>query len=127
MSPADTLARFADDRFVILRENMKDAADVDEIAERVDAALLEPFALTGADQPVALTASIGVVFAGPGSAISDELVTGADEAMRKAKNERDAPHQIIDLRATVNTHATNQSDDESQASSSVATFTHGTT
>ena len=70
---ADTLARFADDKFVILRENMKSAGDVDGIVSRVDAALREPFTLIGADEPLSITATIGVVFAGSASAMSNDL------------------------------------------------------
>ena len=127
VEPADTLARVADDKFVVLCENLNSAADVDEIAERVDAALVKPFALIGADQPVALTASIGVVFAGPGSAMSNELVTRAEEAMRKAQEEPDMPHQIIDLRAALNS-GTNLSGSQVQLSSSITSpLARGTT
>ena len=106
LDSADTLARFGDDKFVILCENMNRAVDVDEIAGRVDATLLEPFALIGADRPVALTASTGVVFAGYGNAMSNDLVTKADQAMSKELIARDSPHQLIDLRAALAERAT---------------------
>lgn len=79
---ADTLARFADDKFVILRENMNSALDVDALAKRIDSALQEPFALVGADEPLQLTATIGVVFADCGSSMSNRLVVNAGKAMR---------------------------------------------
>ena len=103
---ADTVARFSDDKFVILCEDMNSPVDVESVARRVDAALLEPFALTGADRPVALTASIGVVFEGSGNSMSNDLVEKADKAMSNAMKTRDAPHQLIDLRATLATRAT---------------------
>ena len=106
LDSADTLARFGDDKFVILCENISSAVDVDEIAGRVDAALLEPFALIGADRPVALTASTGVVFAGFGNAMSNDLLTKADQAMSKELKARDSPHQLIDLRAALAERAT---------------------
>lgn len=102
---ADTVARFADQKFVILCESITSAVDVKAIARRVDEVLLEPFALTGADQPVVLTASIGVVFAGSGNALSNDLVDEADKAMSKAMKTTDVPHQLIDLRATPATRA----------------------
>ena len=119
---ADTVARFADDKFVILCENMDSAHDVDGIAGRVDAALLEPFALVGADQPLAVTASIGVVFAGLASAMSTDLVTKADKTMHNAKKKRDAPHELIDLRAALNKHRGKRAQRGGTASSIAATL-----
>ena len=106
VSPADTLARFTDDKFVILCEHMDSADDVDGIVRRVDAALQEPFTLIGADEPLRITATIGVVFADSAGAMSHDLVVKADKAMRKAKKDHDFPHQIIDFRAAVTKHAT---------------------
>ena len=119
---ADTLARFADDKFVILCENIDSAVNVDGIVGRVDAALLEPFALIGADRPVALTASIGVVFAGSAKAISNDLVVKADKAMLAAKKELAAPHQLIDLRVVLNKHLVKSSEVQGTASSMVTTL-----
>jgi diguanylate cyclase (GGDEF)-like protein len=119
---ADTLARFADDKFVILCENIVSAVNVDGIAERVDAALLEPFALIGADRPVALTASIGVVFAGSASALSNDLVVKADKAMLAAKKDHAAPHQLIDLRVALDEHLVTSSEGQGTVSSMVTTL-----
>jgi diguanylate cyclase (GGDEF)-like protein len=118
----DTLARFADDKFVVLCENMEAVSDVDEIAGRVDAALLEPFALIGADLPVALTVSIGVVFAGSSNTMSNDLVVNADKVMLAAKETLAAPHQLIDLRTALNTRLIESSESQNTASSTVTTF-----
>lgn len=123
---ADTLARFADDKFVILCENMDKAVNVDGIAGRVDAALVEPFALIGADRPVALTATIGVVFAGRANTMSTDLVTNADKVMLKAKKKLAAPHQLIDLRAALNKHLVKSPERPGTASSMATTYARQT-
>ena len=113
VSPADTLSRFADDKFVVLCENTREA-DVDGIAQRVSAALQKPFELAGTDRPVTLAVSIGVVFAGPGGAISHDLLLRADEVMRAATIGLGAAHPIIDLRATLNSQAPTTARDQEQ-------------
>ncbi|MEO5841065.1 MAG: diguanylate cyclase [Acidimicrobiales bacterium] len=95
---ADTLARFGDDKFVILRENMHRAIDVDGIAKRVDEALRAPFALVGADDPLHLTATIGVVFSGCANAMSNALVVDTAKGMRHTKRTSEPRPRIIDLR-----------------------------
>ena len=103
---ADTLARFGDDKFVILRENMKSPLDVDRLATRVDAALRAPFALIGADAPLRLTATVGVVFSGRASAMSNGLVVNTARTMRQAKKAHHPKRQIIDLRVASAKHTT---------------------
>jgi diguanylate cyclase (GGDEF)-like protein len=94
--PGDTLARFAGDEFVFLCEDMESAADGELLGSRIDRAFLEPFVLTGVQ--LAVTASVGLAFAGAGEAVSTYLVSNADIAMYQAKRKGGAGHQIIDLR-----------------------------
>jgi diguanylate cyclase (GGDEF)-like protein len=94
--PGDTLARFSGDEFVFLCEDLHSAADVEILAKRVDDAFVDPFVL--GDDELALTASVGVAFAGPGEDISNRLVVNADIAMYQAKRKGGAGHQIINLR-----------------------------
>ena len=94
--PGDTLARFAGDEFVFLCEDLDRALDVEVLARRVDEAFVHPFTLAGAE--IAVSASVGVAFAGPGTEISDQLVAEADVAMYQAKRMGGARHQSIDLR-----------------------------
>jgi diguanylate cyclase (GGDEF)-like protein len=97
--PGDTLARFSGDEFVFLCEDLQSAADVDALATRVDDAFIEPFSVGGVQ--LAVTASVGMAFAGPGEDISDKLVVQADVAMYQAKRRGGGGHQIIDLRETL--------------------------
>jgi diguanylate cyclase (GGDEF)-like protein len=94
--PGDTLARFSGDEFVFLCEDLQSPADVEALAARVDDAFIEPFSVGGVR--LAVTASVGVAFAGPGEDISDRLVVQADVAMYQAKRRGGGGHQVIDLR-----------------------------
>jgi diguanylate cyclase (GGDEF)-like protein len=94
----DTLARFSGDEFVFLCEDLRSADDVEILARRVDDAFATPFDLDGAERPLALTASVGVAFAGPGEDISQQLVVEADMAMYQAKRTGGSAHRVLDLR-----------------------------
>jgi len=94
--PGDTLARFSGDEFVFLCEDLASGADVEALAKRVEEAFDVPFSLTGG--PIAITASVGMAYAGPGEAISDQLLVRADTAMYQAKRKGGGAHQVIDLR-----------------------------
>ena len=86
VSAGDTLARFSGDEFVMLCEDLSEVADVDRLAQRVSEVLVEPFRLAGV--VLAVTASVGIAFAGPGREISNELVVEADRAMYRVKRNR---------------------------------------
>jgi diguanylate cyclase (GGDEF)-like protein len=106
--PGDTLARFSGDEFVFLCEDMENANDVEQLAGRIDAAFSQPFVLAGVD--LALTASVGVAFAGPGREVSSRLLADADIAMYQAKRKGGAGHQILDLREALETSDRNSLD-----------------
>ncbi len=94
--PGDTLARVAGDEFVFLCEGLRGSHDIEGLAQRIDHAFAQPFALTGVE--LRITASLGVAVAGPGDDVSSRLVTTADTAMYQAKRQGGATHQVIDLR-----------------------------
>jgi diguanylate cyclase (GGDEF)-like protein len=96
LRPGDTLARISGDEFVILCEDLEGEAQVEAIAARIDAALAVPFVLS--TTTVAMTASVGIAFAGRDDQIPEELLQDADVAMYQAKRQGGARHQIIDLR-----------------------------
>jgi diguanylate cyclase (GGDEF)-like protein len=80
----DTVARWGGDEFAVLVENAAGEHEVAELAERLAAAIAgAPFKV--ADREVALTASVGVVVAGPGEE-TDLLLRNADVAMSQAKD-----------------------------------------
>jgi diguanylate cyclase (GGDEF)-like protein len=96
----DTLAKFSGDEFVVLCEDLCDAIEVDSLAGSISESLVQPFRLTGV--VLAVTASVGIAFAGPGQDISTELVDAADRAMYQAKRDkakRNAAREIVDVRA----------------------------
>ena len=101
----DTLARVSGDEFVFLCEDLDGLADVEILASRIDEAFADPFQL--ADCELAVTASVGMAFAGPGEDISKQLVVNADIAMYQAKRKGGAGHQIIDLREALETNDRN--------------------
>jgi diguanylate cyclase (GGDEF)-like protein len=94
--PGDTLARLSGDEFVILCRGVTHAAAIDLLATRIDEAFLLPFVLSGVD--LFVTASVGMAYAGPGVAVTHQLLVNADIAMYQAKRKGGAGHQIFDLR-----------------------------
>jgi len=101
LRPGDTLARVSGDEFVILCEDLKDAADVQTLAHRIDSAFNVPFTVPDADRgsrALTVTASIGMAFAGQSHNIGPSLIRDADTAMYQAKRKGGGAHQVIDLR-----------------------------
>jgi len=96
LRPGDTLARLSGDEFVILCEDLAVSSEADTIADRIGAALQEPFDLSVAG--IETSASIGIAFAGrPGHHLPEEILHDSDTAMYQAKRKGGARHQIIDL------------------------------
>ncbi|MFJ6213126.1 putative bifunctional diguanylate cyclase/phosphodiesterase [Streptomyces sp. NPDC092296] len=79
----DTVARLGGDEFAALVAGRIDEGQVRDIAERLRAVLSEPYPLGGTE--LAVAASIGIAFAGPGTAPA-ELMRNADLAMYRAKS-----------------------------------------
>jgi diguanylate cyclase (GGDEF)-like protein len=94
--PGDILARVSGDEFVILCQGVTHAGAIELLAARIDEAFMLPFVLSGVD--LFVTASVGMAYAGPGVAVTPQLVVNADIAMYQAKRKGGAGHQIIDLR-----------------------------
>ncbi len=94
--PGDTLARVSGDEFVFLCEDLRDIADAETLAQRIGDAFTAPFALDDVD--VAMTASVGMAFAGRGEVITPQPVVDADIAMYQAKRLGRGGHVAIDLR-----------------------------
>jgi diguanylate cyclase (GGDEF)-like protein len=94
--PGDTLARVSGDEFVFLCEDLTTPSDIETLAARIDVALGQPFDVDG--RQLTMSASVGMAYAGPGEAVTAQLVVDADIAMYQAKRKGGAGHQIIDLR-----------------------------
>ncbi len=79
----DTAARLGGDEFGILLDDLTDEAQAQAVAQRVLAALEEPFDTV--DQQVRVRVSIGIAFTGEDEATAERLINCADTAMYVAK------------------------------------------
>jgi diguanylate cyclase (GGDEF)-like protein/PAS domain S-box-containing protein len=83
LRPSDTVSRFGGDEFTVLLEQVADAAEAAQTAERILRALQLP--MVAGERDVVVTASIGIAVAEPGNAPGD-LLAAADIAMYQAKS-----------------------------------------
>ena len=81
--PSDTVARLAGDEFVVLCEDLATPGEADVLAERLLAAVAEPFTI--ADEGITLGLSIGIAVADATLNQPDALLNAADQAMFDAK------------------------------------------
>jgi diguanylate cyclase (GGDEF)-like protein len=79
---ADTVARVGGDEFLLLMEDVEGPAECLALAERLIAALGQPFDLAGRD--IQISASVGVAIH-PDDGAADQLMSHADAAMYAAK------------------------------------------
>ncbi len=93
--PEDTVARFGGDEFVVLVEHVIDEQEATQIADRLEAAMNEPFQISGQD--LAVTASVGIVI-GEGDDQPASLLRNADIAMYRAKELGRNRTEIYDTR-----------------------------
>jgi diguanylate cyclase (GGDEF)-like protein/PAS domain S-box-containing protein len=80
---SDTLGRLGGDEFMVIAQSGSDPAQHVRLAERLGAALEEPFVVRGDE--LAISASIGIA-CGDGGGDSHTLVRDADAAMYRAKS-----------------------------------------
>jgi diguanylate cyclase (GGDEF)-like protein len=81
--PADLVARFGGDEFVVLCEDVDDDRNALLVAERVQGALSVDFSVTGTQ--VRVSASVGIVTSREPAAKAEDLLRDADVAMYRAK------------------------------------------
>ncbi|HET6998248.1 MAG TPA: EAL domain-containing protein [Solirubrobacterales bacterium] len=84
LRPADTVARFGGDEFVILCEDLESETDAVTVAERIAAAFAKPLKIEGRVHHVSV--SVGVVFAAAEEASASGILRDADAAMYRAKD-----------------------------------------
>ncbi|TDG13088.1 EAL domain-containing protein [Paracraurococcus ruber] len=79
----DLLARLGGDEFAVIQDDVATTVDAAALAERLVAAVAEPFALDG--QRVLVGTSLGIARAPADAAEADELLRKADLALYRAK------------------------------------------
>jgi diguanylate cyclase (GGDEF)-like protein/PAS domain S-box-containing protein len=92
--PYDTLCRFGGDEFLYLAEDLVSEADVERIAMRFLAALIQPFSVGGLK--LEQHASIGAVTWDELSSDGSTLVQNADVALYEAKRRHKGSYEIFD-------------------------------
>ena len=81
--PGDTVARFGEDEFTVLLDDVDDTAEAVALAQQLQARLAEP--IVAGEREVQLTCCAGVVLSQPGACAEDYL-RDADVAMYRAKD-----------------------------------------
>jgi len=82
---SDIIARFGGDEFVILQHPLGHPKEAAALAERLVAALMEPFKISGHE--VVIGASIGIALAPRDGSDADLLLKNADMALYRAKSD----------------------------------------
>ena len=88
------LARLGGDKFTILLDNIRNASEGIQVAERVQQNIQVPFDVEG--QTVFTTASIGIAFSGSGYSAAEDMLGDANTAMARAKSLGKARYEMCD-------------------------------
>ena len=91
---ADTVSRLGGDEFTIVLTDIRNSHDAVASAEKVLAAMAEPFTLE--DRKLYMSASIGISFGHPGKIAPADLLQRADMAMYRAKERGNTYHIYSD-------------------------------
>ncbi|MDB5404398.1 MAG: diguanylate cyclase [Rhodopila sp.] len=81
----DTVARVGRDQFIIIQTLTEQAVDAAALPDRIIAEMALPFTID--DQPIVVTASIGVALYPADGTLAQELIKNAVLAVRQAKND----------------------------------------
>ena len=86
LRPDDMLARLGGDEFAVLLPRVRNRAEIDEVARRIERCFMEPFAAEGCT--VYGSASIGIALYPEDGTTRDSLLSAADAAMYVTKHMR---------------------------------------
>jgi diguanylate cyclase (GGDEF)-like protein len=89
----DTVARYGGDEFVVLREQMKDDSEGEQLAKHLSGLFRYPFTCAGVTVPV--TASIGVAVAAEPGISCESVLQQADATMFEAKRTRGSTWKVF--------------------------------
>lgn len=89
----DTIARLGGDEFLVICEGVDSTTHAEDLARHITTSIAAPFAAE--DQPIPLSASIGIAVAEPTTTRHD-LIHRADLAMYRAKDAGNGGHALFD-------------------------------
>ncbi|MFC7531500.1 EAL domain-containing protein [Actinoplanes sp. GCM10030250] len=92
----DTAARFGGDEFLLLVEDVDEPGTLEEIADRLQTVLSQPYHLEGHDETVVVGASIGITVGTSRYRNPEDVLRDADIAMYTAKSRRKGSYAIFD-------------------------------
>lgn len=90
----DVVARFGGDEFMVLLPGAVDRCDVEEVAQKLLAAIEAPVDAEG--RPLSITPSVGIALFPEHGGTPNELIQHADAAMYRAKARGRATYQFFD-------------------------------
>ncbi len=99
----DTVARFGGDEFAAIAIEIHEPDDAAAVAEKILTALRVPFPLDGKD--VRTGASVGIAVYGPDSPDAESLLSHADVALYKAKDDHRGSYRFYTEAMDVEVHA----------------------
>ena len=94
LRPGDTVARLGGDEFAILLEDISDAADAEEITQRIEQALSPHYSIQGNE--IVTTQSIGLALRSDHYEWPEQILRDADIAMYEAKSKGRSRHEFFD-------------------------------
>ena len=110
------LSRMGGDEFTILLDQIDDPSDALRVAERIQAAVREPFTVEARE--LRLSASIGIALSTPVQTQAEELLQDADVAMRRAKSLGGSRSELFD--EAMHTHAVKRLQLENELRTAIA-------
>ncbi|HTW08546.1 MAG TPA: EAL domain-containing protein [Acidimicrobiales bacterium] len=97
LRPADTVARFGADEFVVLCEALESEREAMALAARVEGLFSTPFVLGGAGgREIYVSAAVGIALSREASTSSEALVRDAGTAMHRAKEHGGGHAEVFD-------------------------------